>query len=78
MVYCETCFFSFLVGNLSTYLQNLYPQRLNEKAILAIIRDVACAIAVLHKQNPAISHKVITVFSNVVPLWLSLAGSHLL
>ena len=41
-------------------MQNLYPQRLNEKAILAIIRDVACAIAVLHKQNPAISHKVIT------------------
>ena len=48
-------------GLLSDVVTQTYPQTFSEKMLLAILRDVACALFVLHTEDPPISYRNVNV-----------------
>ena len=48
-------------GLLSDVITQTYPQTFSEKMILAIVRDLCCALFALHTEDPPISHRNINV-----------------
>ena len=49
-------------GLLSDVVTQNYPQTFSEKLILAILRDLCCALYTLHTEDPPISHRNVNVF----------------
>lgn len=48
-------------GLLSDVVTQNYPQTFSEKLILAILRDLCCALFTLHTADPPISHRNVNV-----------------
>lgn len=48
-------------GLLSDVVTQTYPQTFSEKMLLAILRDVACALFVLHTEDPPVSYRNVNV-----------------
>lgn len=48
-------------GLLSDVVTQNYPQSFSEKLLLAVLRDLSCALFALHSEDPPLSHRNVNV-----------------